>query len=48
MKMLYVTLLVMLVLALNAALGETIKTQAPAVRTSDLPRFHPLRDCTVS
>ena len=34
MKMLYVTLLVMLVLALNAALGETIETQAPAVESA--------------
>ena len=34
MKMLYVTLLVMLVLALNAALGETIESQAPAVESA--------------
>ena len=34
MKKLYVTLLVMLVLALNAALGETIETQAPAVESA--------------
>lgn len=34
MKMLYVTLLVMMMLALNAALGETIETQAPAVESA--------------